>query len=116
VFVVARLRNRSRAEGNLDAAVIARRLAKARSEIRSCFRYRYVLINDVLDIAVEELSAIVAVERQRTAGVEADSAPEEARAQELAAGCRQNGIRARLGPVLKAFGLEGPADPATEQG
>jgi guanylate kinase len=112
----ARLRNRSRAEGNLDAAVIARRLAKARSEIRSCFRYRYVLINDVLDIAVEELSAIVAVERQRTAGVEADSAPEEARAQELAAGCRQNGIRARLGPVLKAFGLEGPADPATEQG
>ena len=59
----ARLRNRSRAEGLLDDAVIARRLAKARSEIRNYHHYGYVLLNDILDIAVDELSAIVAVER-----------------------------------------------------
>lgn len=100
----ARLRNRSRAEGSLDAEVIARRLAKARSEIGNYDRYAYVLINDDLDIAVEELSAIVAVERRRR-GLGNPGDPDAVRMEALAAGCRQAGIRERLKPVLKAFGL-----------
>ena len=101
----ARLRNRSRAEGSLDAEVIARRLAKARSEIGSYYRYGYVLINDDLDIAVEELSAIVSVERHRR-GQQTAEAPDTVRMEALAEGCRQTGIRERLQPVLSAFGLE----------
>jgi guanylate kinase len=101
----ARLRNRSRAEGSLDAEVIARRLAKARSEIGSYHRYGYVLINDDLDIAVEELSAIVSVERHRR-GQQTAEVPDTVRMEALAEGCRQTGIRERLQPVLSAFGLE----------
>ncbi len=100
----ARLKNRSRAEGALDDEVLARRLRKARSEIGNYFRYGYVLINDVLDVAVDELSAIVAVERARRGAV--DSSPAEtARIAALANGCRQEGIRQRLQPVLAAFGI-----------
>ncbi len=101
----ARLRNRSRAEGSLDADVIARRLLKARSEIGNYPRYGYVLINDVLDIAVEELSAIVAVERFRRGGLPEAVTPEMERFEALAEGCRQGGIDGRLRPVLSAFGL-----------
>lgn len=102
----ARLRNRSRAEGSLDPEVIARRLRKARSEIGSYPRYQYVLINDVLEMAVDELSAIVSVERLcRDSGHQA-SGPEAERMQALADGCRQAGVRARLEPVLAAFGIE----------
>ncbi len=103
----ARLRNRSRAEGSLDAEVIARRLRKARSEIGNYPRYGYVLLNDVLDIAVEELSAIVAVERFRRQGSVGALPAESARLEALAAGCREPGIRARLVPVLQTFGLSG---------
>ncbi len=105
----ARLRNRSRAEGSLDAEVIARRLAKARSEIGRYHRYGYVLINDDLDIAVEELSAIVSVERHRR-GQQSAEEPDTVRMGALAEGCRQAGIRERLQPVLAAFGLAAAAD------
>ncbi|RRA49217.1 guanylate kinase [Acidipila sp. EB88] len=116
----ARLRNRSRAEGLLDDAVIARRLAKARSEIGNYDRYRYVLLNDVLDIAVDELSAIVAVERVRaTPAVHSDHEQQLnsdlARLETLAAGCRQQGIRSRLAPVLAAFGIQPDRSIATPQ-
>ena len=103
----ARLRNRSRAEGSLDDTVIGRRLAKARSEIGNYDRYGYVLLNDILDIAVDELSAIVSVERFRRAGASQETPAELARLEALAAGCRQAGIRSRLQPVLAAFGLPG---------
>ena len=103
----ARLRNRSRAEGSFDAEVIARRLRKARSEIGSYPRYGYVLLNDVLDIAVEELSAIVAVERFHREPEPAGRPAELDRLQALAAGCREPGVRARLVPVLRTFGLSG---------
>ena len=103
----ARLRNRSRAEGSLDAEVIARRLSKARSEIGNYPRYNYVLLNDILDIAVEELSAIVAVERFRREGNASSPPAELDRLEALAEGCRQAGMRARLAPVLKAFELPG---------
>ncbi len=111
----ARLRNRSRAEGSLDAEVIARRLSKARSEIGSYHRYGYVLLNDVLDIAVEELSAIVAVERFHRGGCAAKASADLDRLEALAGGCRQAGMRSRLRPVLQAFGLaDGPAADAAQ--
>ncbi len=110
----ARLRNRSRAEGSLDADVIARRLRKARSEIGNYPRYRYVLINDILDIAVDELSAIVATERwMRAGGDRSGATPEMERTEALAAGCRQAGIRARLRPVLAAFGISLQAEESS---
>ncbi len=102
----ARLRNRSRAEGSLNAEVIERRLKKARTEIGNYSRYGYVLLNDVLDIAVEELSAIVAVERYRRSGLPDDSPSEMEYLEALAQGCRQVGIQARLATVLAAFGFE----------
>lgn len=99
----ARLRNRSRAEGSLDPAVIARRLAKARDEIGNYHRYGYVLVNDVLDIAVEQLSAIVSVERHRRAP--GNPPPDLERLEALATGCRQGTAEAHVRPVLGAFGL-----------
>src|SRR6185437_2745114 len=59
-ILAARLRNRSRAEGAVREEVIARRLAKAQQEIENYREYGYILVNDVLDRAVEEMAAIVA--------------------------------------------------------
>ncbi len=58
-----RLRNRSQAEGVTDEAIIQRRLAQAKQELLTLNKYKYVLINDVLDEAVIELRAIVQYER-----------------------------------------------------
>ena len=58
-----RLRNRSEAEHMTVEDVIARRLAEAQKELGRIHDYRYALVNDVLDIAVSELRAIVLVER-----------------------------------------------------
>ncbi len=50
----------------LDAAdVIERRLANARKEIEEAHRYRYVILNDGIEDAVEMLKAIVLAERCR---------------------------------------------------
>ena len=111
----ARLRNRSRAEGSLDADVIARRLSKARSEIGNYHRYGYVLLNDILDIAVEELSAIVAVERFHREGQLSTPSADQERLERLAGGCGQAGMRSRLAPVLQAFGLPPDAGPKAGQ-
>jgi guanylate kinase len=58
-----RLRNRSEAEHMTSEDVIARRLAEARKELGRIHDYRYALVNDVLDLAVAELRAIVLTER-----------------------------------------------------
>ena len=66
--LATRLRNRSRAEGQMTAEtekIIERRLAQAASEIVNYRQYGYILVNDVLDHAVEELAAIVSSERIR---------------------------------------------------
>ena len=99
----ARLRNRSLAEGSLDEQEIARRLAKARGEIQAYSQYRYILINDVLDFAVESLKAIVIAERARRNPAPPD--PETARMILLAEKCRQGNSTERLGDVLASFGL-----------
>jgi guanylate kinase len=98
-----RLRNRSVAEGSLDEEEIARRLAKARGEIEAYRRYRYILVNDKLDYAVESLKAIVIAERARRDGAPQD--PETARMMQLADKCRQANATDRLEPVLASFGL-----------
>ena len=104
--LAARLRNRSRAEGMVTdetERIIERRLAQAASEIVNYRQYGYILVNDVLDHAVEELAAIVSSERIRRSGRE--TTPEERRLIELADSCRQANMIDRLRPVLSSFGL-----------
>jgi guanylate kinase len=103
-----RLRDRSRAEGLLDAAVIQRRLDKARQEIENYPQYGYILVNDVLDLAVEQLLAIVKVERRARSGSDFEDRPgvEDAeRLESLARRCRQSEALDLLAPVLASFGL-----------
>ncbi|MGA7885339.1 MAG: guanylate kinase, partial [Acidobacteriaceae bacterium] len=88
-----RLRNRSRAEGDADDKRIERRLAKAKQEIENYREYDYILVNDVLDRAVEEMAAIVAAERIRRNG--AAGTPDEERQLEIAERCRTANSEAR---------------------
>ncbi len=87
-----RLRNRSEAEHMTSEAVIERRLKEAYKELDRIGDYKYALVNDVLDIAVSELKAIVLTER---IDAEAD--------QELAESCRTVARSARLVGALKSF-------------
>ncbi|HEX3470012.1 MAG TPA: guanylate kinase [Silvibacterium sp.] len=98
-----RLRNRSRAEGAVQEDIIARRLARARLEIENYREYGYILVNDILDRAVEEMAAIVAAERMsRNHGpVTTDDKELIAKAEK----CRQRNSEARINPVLQAFGV-----------
>ena len=58
-----RLRNRSVAEHMTAEDVIEMRLQEARKELSRLREYRYAIVNDVLDLAVGELAAIVLTER-----------------------------------------------------
>ena len=60
------LRRRLQGRGSEDAAVVERRLANARGELDQALRYHYLVVNDHLDRAVEELTHIVRAERCRT--------------------------------------------------
>jgi guanylate kinase len=104
-ILATRLRNRSRAEGHVEQQVIERRLAKARQEIENYRQYGYILVNDILDRAVEELEAIVSSERIRRSA--STITAEAARLIEIAEACRQQNSMQRLGPVLASFGLQG---------
>ncbi len=109
-ILATRLRNRSRAEGSISEEMIERRLAEARIEIEKYGQYGYILVNDVLDHAVEELEAIVYSERVRHskgAILEEDGD----RLLAIADQCRQNNAGVRLQPVLASFGLVG--EPAS---
>lgn len=107
--LATRLRNRSRAEGSVQEEIIDRRLAKAKQEIENYRDYGYILVNDILDRAVEEMAAIVAAERiRRNADADADGADRE-RVLRLAEGCRQANSAERVRPVLQAFGVPGSA-------
>ena len=98
-----RLRSRSRAEGAVIEEVISRRLARARQEIENYREYGYILVNDILDRAVEEMSAIVFAERMsRNHG---SRNAEDRRLIEIAERCRQRNSEARIKPVLQAFGV-----------
>jgi guanylate kinase len=108
--LATRLRNRSRAEGSISEEVIQRRLKKARVEIENYDEYGYILVNDVLDHAVEELEAIVASERFHR-GQQSRSAGGEdiKRLLAIADRCRRGHAMERVIPVLTAFGVTEPA-------
>ena len=104
--LAARLRSRSRAEGVFTPEteqIVERRLAQAAREIENYRQYGYILVNDILEQATEQLAAIVISERIRKSGLQ--PGPEERRAIELAESCRQANATARLLPVLISFGL-----------
>jgi guanylate kinase len=98
-----RLRNRSRAEGYVDEAVLQRRLNEAKKEIENYSQYRYILVNDVLERAVAQLEAVVVVERMRQDGRPIDQ--RSRRDFEIAEACREMNSRERLQPVLESFGI-----------
>ena len=108
-ILALRLRNRSRAEGSVKEEDIARRLAKAKVEIENYREYGYILVNDVLDRAVEEMAAIVASERILRSGRPVNQQDEEL--LKMAEKCRQRNSGARIKPVLQAFGVIPPGTP-----
>ncbi len=100
-----RLRNRSRAEGQVNEAELYRRLSEASKEIENYGEYSYILVNDILDRAVAQLEAIVLAERFYR-----NSEPivyRSRRVLEVAAACRLANSHERLKPVLEAFGING---------
>jgi len=108
VTLERRLRSRSQAEHVDDDGIIRRRLEKARDEIGNYPAYSYILVNDRLDQAVDELVAIVWAERLKREGPESAKIAAEAAANynRLAAGCRQ-GNNLRIFPVLQSFEIAG---------
>jgi guanylate kinase len=92
-----RLRNRSEAEGVACANVISeadleKRLAEAKNEVKQIRKYKYALVNDVLDQAVAEMRAIVLCERGVLDGVQA-----------IASSCRTDAASPRLRAALDTF-------------
>ena len=59
------LESRIRERGTDDSEEIRKRLEKAREEIGQAAAYDYLVVNDNLDTAVEELSIIIGAERCR---------------------------------------------------
>ena len=59
----ARLRGRN----TEDEGALAGRIERAVREIEQCSRYDFLIVNDVLDRAVEDLASIIRAERCRTA-------------------------------------------------
>jgi guanylate kinase len=92
-----RLRNRG-----LDSeAVIRRRLDTARREIENYCKYDYILVNDRLEQATDELKAIVLGERVRRSGKQ--PSVEEAKLLATAQQCRLDRARDRVPPILDSF-------------
>ena len=58
-----RLRQRSEAEHVTEEVILKRRLQQARSELEKVWDYKYALVNDILDQAVDEMRAAVLYER-----------------------------------------------------
>jgi guanylate kinase len=91
-----RLRNRSEAEHMTSEDVIGRRLREAQKELDRIREYKYAIVNDVLDVAVGEMKAIVLTERGEGDGAFA-----------LAASCRTDAGSERLKRALGSFQRQG---------
>ena len=63
----ATLRSRLLGRGSEDEAERARRLARSRAEVEGFAEFSYLVVNQDLDAAVEQVRAIVTAERRRTA-------------------------------------------------
>jgi len=77
------LASRLRERGTDGPEVIARRLATAREEVRAVGEYDFALVNQDLDLCSQQLAAIIACDRLRTAR-------QQARIQEILAAFREN--------------------------
>jgi guanylate kinase len=60
------LANRLHTRNTDDPAEIARRLTNARGEIAQMYLYKYIIINDDVDLAYDKLKAIIAAEKHRS--------------------------------------------------
>lgn len=97
-----RLKDRSVAEKMVDEKIIRRRLETAKNEIVKYTNYSYILVNDRLPEAVEELKAIVLAERYKQAGA---IPPEAAPWLEIAEKCLQRNSKERIDAVLESFSI-----------
>ena len=97
----SRLWKRSQAE-HVKPEVIQRRLETATKEIENYQNYGYILLNDRLEEAVDELRAIVLSERIKRAGP--PFPPGVADLFAIAERCRQANAQERIKPVLLSFG------------
>ncbi|HWC20630.1 MAG TPA: guanylate kinase, partial [Terriglobales bacterium] len=95
-----RLRNRSQVD-KVDPKVIERRLENAQKEIVNYKDYGYILVNEILDKAVEELKAIVLSERVRRSGRQLT--PDETKMMRIAEGCLLANSHEKVRPVLESF-------------
>jgi len=92
-----RLLNRSQDK----ADVIQRRLATASREIANYEEYDYILVNDRLEQAADELKAVVQTERLLRLGRELTE--EEKRLTVMAERCRLVNARERVQPIVNSF-------------
>ncbi|MPN50892.1 Guanylate kinase [bioreactor metagenome] len=60
------LRSRLTGRGTEDSAAMERRLATAREELIQIDKYDYLVVNDTVSEAVDEIETITAAERLRT--------------------------------------------------
>lgn len=60
------LRVRLHTRNTDDPKEIERRLGNARGEIEQMYRYQYAVVNDNLELAYQQISSIIAAEKQRT--------------------------------------------------
>jgi len=95
-----RLRRRSLTE-KMDPKVIERRLEDAEKEIVNYKKYSYILVNTILERAVDELKAIVLSERTRRSG-KALTAEDQELAR-IAEGCLLARSHEKVQPVLQSF-------------
>ena len=85
-----------------ELAAIRRRLDTARREIENYSKYEYILVNEKLERATDELKAVVLAERILDSGK--TPSPEELRLLETAQACRLDQARERVRPILESFG------------
>jgi guanylate kinase len=95
-----RLRSRSQVE-KVDPKVIERRLENAQKEIVNYKEYSYILVNEILEKAVEELKAIVLSERVRRSGKAPTS--DESKLMRVAERCLLANSHDKVRPVLESF-------------
>jgi guanylate kinase len=100
-----RLRNR----GTDSDEVIRRRLATARREIENYEKYGYILVNDGLEQAVDEMKAIVLSERARRSGRPLTAVDQEN--LRMAEKQRLQNMRDRIKPILDSFRKVQDLDP-----
>jgi len=95
-----RLRNRGQVE-KVDPKVIERRLENAQKEIVNYKDYDYILVNEILEKAVEELKAIVLSERMRRSGKA--PTPDGSKLMRVAEQCLLANSHEKVRPVLESF-------------